>query len=67
MPNYTAPLQDMRFALRDVLDFDQHYASLPCAEDGTPDVVDAILEEAAKFAEAVLSPLNAVGDQQGCQ
>ncbi|MEE9320532.1 MAG: acyl-CoA dehydrogenase C-terminal domain-containing protein [Granulosicoccus sp.] len=67
MPNYTAPLQDMRFALREVLDFNRHYAALPSAEDGTPDVVDAILEEAAKFAEAVLTPLNAVGDQQGCQ
>jgi len=67
MPDYTAPLQDIRFALREVLGFDQHYASLPAAEDGTPDVVDAILEEAAKFAETVLSPLNAIGDLQGCQ
>lgn len=66
MSEYKPPLQDMRFALRDVLGFDEHYASLPGAEDATPDVVDAILEEGAKFAHEVLSPLNAVGDEQGC-
>ncbi|ASJ76442.1 acyl-CoA dehydrogenase C-terminal domain-containing protein [Granulosicoccus antarcticus] len=66
MPAYNPPLQDMRFALRQVLEFDKHYASLPGAEDATPDVVDAILEEGAKFARDVLSPLNAVGDTQGC-
>jgi len=67
MPTYVAPLQDMRFALREVLDFDKHYAALPSADDATPEVVDAILDEGAKFAQAVLSPLNAVGDQQGCR
>ena len=66
MPTYAAPLQDIRFALRDVLGFDAHYASLPGAEDATPDTVDAILEEGAKFAGDVLSPLNAVGDAEGC-
>lgn len=67
MPDYTPPLQDMRFALRSVLDFDSHYANLEGAEDATPDTVDAILEEGAKFARDVLSPLNAVGDKEGCQ
>lgn len=66
MPAYTPPLQDMRFALRNVLDFDNHYATLQGAEDATPDTVDAILEEGAKFARDVLSPLNAVGDSEGC-
>ncbi len=56
----------MRFAFREVLRFDEHYATLPGAQDATPDVVDAILEEGAKFARDVLSPLNAVGDAQGC-
>ena len=63
---YTAPLKDMTFALRDVLGFDAHYASLPGAEEATPDTVDAILEEGARFAREVISPLNAVGDAQGC-
>lgn len=66
MPAYNPPLQDMKFALREVLDFDQHYATLPGAEDATPDTVDAILEEGAKFAREVLSPLNAIGDSEGC-
>ncbi len=63
---YIAPLKDMTFALRDVLDFDAHYASLPGADEATPETVDAILEEGAKFARDVLSPLNAVGDAEGC-
>ena len=66
MTAYQPPLTDMRFALRDVLDFDSHFASLAGADDATPDTVDAILEEGAKFAREVLAPLNAVGDEQGC-
>lgn len=67
MPNYNPPLQDMRFAMRDVLGFDEHYANLPGADEATPDVIDAILEEGGKFAREVLSPLNAIGDTQGCR
>lgn len=66
MPAYNPPLHDMRFALREVLGFDEHYANLPGAGDASPDVVDAILEEGAKFSRDVLSPLNAIGDEQGC-
>jgi len=50
MPTYNPPLQDIRFAMREVLDFDSHYANLPGAEDADPDTVDAILEEGGKFA-----------------
>ncbi len=64
--SYTAPLADMRFALRDVLDFDAHYASLTGADDADPDTVDAILEEGGRFASEVLADLNAVGDSEGC-
>lgn len=66
MSTYNPPLQDMKFALRTVLGFDQHYATLPGAEEATPDVVDAILEEGGKFARDILSPLNAIGDAEGC-
>lgn len=66
MPAYNPPLQDMRFALRQVLAFDQHYAQLPGADEADPETVDAILEEGARFAREVLSPLNAVGDAEGC-
>ncbi|WP_417581905.1 acyl-CoA dehydrogenase C-terminal domain-containing protein [Nitrincola sp.] len=67
MAEYKAPLRDMQFMLNDVLELEQHYQSLPGCEEATPDMVSAILEEGAKFAERVLSPLNQVGDQQGCQ
>jgi len=66
MPAYLPPVDDMRFAMRNVLDFDSHYKNLPGSDDADPETVDAILEEGAKFARDVLSPLNAVGDAQGC-
>ncbi|MFD1382382.1 acyl-CoA dehydrogenase C-terminal domain-containing protein [Rhodanobacter aciditrophus] len=67
MPEYKAPLRDLKFVTEEVLGIHDHYAKLSGAEDATPDMIDAILEEGAKFAERVLSPLNQVGDQQGCQ
>ena len=65
MSEIKIPLRDMRFAMREMLNWDQHYASLGY-EDASPDVVDAILEEGAKFCENILAPINQVGDQQGC-
>ncbi|MCW8885613.1 MAG: acyl-CoA dehydrogenase C-terminal domain-containing protein [Motiliproteus sp.] len=67
MPEYKAPLRDIRFVLHELLEMDKHYASLPGAEEATPELVDAILEEGAKFAENELAPLNRIGDQEGCQ
>jgi len=66
MPQYKAPLRDMRFLLNEVFDYTSHYAKQPNAEDATPDMVDAILEGAATFCEEVLAPLNLSGDQEGC-
>lgn len=66
MPEYKAPLRDMDFVLNEVLHAEQHYQSLPGCEEATPDMVAAIIEEGAKFAERVLAPLNQIGDQQGC-
>ncbi|WP_397451036.1 acyl-CoA dehydrogenase C-terminal domain-containing protein [Pseudomonas sp. NA-150] len=65
MPEYKAPLRDMRFLIDNVFDFPAHYASLG-AHDASPDMVSAILEEGAKFCEQVLSPLNRSGDEEGC-
>ena len=65
MSQYSAPLDDMRFILDEVLDAYVQFARLGHA-DATPDLVDAVLEEAARFASGVLAPLNAVGDRQGC-
>lgn len=67
MAVFKAPTRDIKFVINEVLDFPAHYADLPCGEDATPDMIDAILTECAKFCEEVLSPLNQTGDQQGCQ
>src|SRR3954467_9034412 len=63
---YVAPLKDMKFVLKRVVGLDQ-VNTLPGWEDVTDDVVDAILEEAAKLAGQVLSPLNATGDREGAK
>jgi alkylation response protein AidB-like acyl-CoA dehydrogenase len=67
MSLYKAPLADMRFALFDVLKAESQYARLPGGENATRDILDAVLDEAAKFSEQVLAPLNAVGDEEGCR
>ena len=66
MSRYTAPLADLRFALYDVLDIESIYARLPGCEMATRELIDAVLEEAAKFASQVLAPLNQSGDAEGC-
>ncbi len=67
MPEYKAPLRDIQFAFNEVLRFDQHYRNLPGAEEATPETLAAIVEEAAKFSEQVINPLNASGDRDGCK
>jgi len=67
MSNYKAPLADMRFVMFDVLKLDAQYARIAGGENATRDTVDAILDEAARFTEQVLAPLNAIGDEHGCK
>jgi 3-(methylthio)propanoyl-CoA dehydrogenase len=64
MHEYQAPLADMKFVLRELVDREL-LAQLPGFADLTPDLSDAVLDEAAKFAGAVLSPLNRRGDLEG--
>jgi len=66
MPTYKAPVDDALFLLNDVFHLD-HYGNLPGFSDASPDVVEAVLREAAKFSEEVLTPLNRVGDKEGCK
>ena len=61
---YTAPIEDMRFVINDVVDL-AAISDLPGCEEVGADLVEAILEEAGKFAAGVLAPLNRVGDTQG--
>ena len=64
MPNYTAPLADLRFALEHLARIDE-ISTWPGFEEASPDLVDAILTEAGKFASNVLAPLNRAGDTEG--
>jgi alkylation response protein AidB-like acyl-CoA dehydrogenase len=66
MSEYLAPLRDMRFVLAELAGLDE-VAALPGYEEASPDVVDAILDEAAKFATGVLAPINASGDREGAR
>jgi acyl-CoA dehydrogenase len=66
MPTYKAPVDDALFLLNDVFHLDR-YGNLPGFADASPDVVEAVLREAAKFSEEVLTPLNRVGDKEGCK
>jgi len=67
MPEYKVPLKDMNFLINDVFDYPKHYENLPGAEEATPDLIDAILTECAKFSENVIAPLNQSGDKAGCK
>ena len=66
MTDYNAPLTDIRFLLKEVAGL-ADIAGLPGCEEATPDLVDAVLDEAGKFAAGVLAPLNSVGDRAGCR
>ena len=65
MPEYKAPLRDMKFVMQELLDCETHYQKLGY-EDASIDMIDAITEEAAKLAEQVFAPINQIGDEQGC-
>jgi len=66
MSTYTAPLQDMQFVIKELVGLADITAMPDCAEV-TADLVDAVLDEAGKFAAGVLDPLNRAGDKDGAR
>ena len=64
MSDYLAPLRDMQFVINELASLEQ-IASLPGFEEATPDMVEAILEQAAVLANEVFSPINQSGDEAG--
>ena len=65
MATYKAPLREYKFILHEVLGVEE-ISKLPGYEDATPEIFDAVLEEAGKFCEEQLFPLNRSGDEEGC-
>ena len=66
MPSYNAPLRDMRFVMFELLDAEREFKAIPKYADLDAETINAVLEEAAKFASQVVFPLNTVGDIEGC-
>jgi len=64
MTTYMAPMRDMTFVINELADL-QGVVTLPAYQEMTPDLVAAVLDEAAKFANEVLAPLNKLGDERG--
>jgi alkylation response protein AidB-like acyl-CoA dehydrogenase len=64
MTTYIAPVRDMQFVIRELAGLEQ-LTGLPGYEEATPELAEAVLEEAAKLASEVLAPLNKTGDERG--
>ncbi len=67
MPQYTPPLRDMQFVMHEVLKVTDELKACPPHADIDEDTINAVLEEAGKFAAEVTFPLNVSGDQEGCK
>jgi alkylation response protein AidB-like acyl-CoA dehydrogenase len=67
MVQFRVPRRDIQFLLHDVFEFERHYAGIEAHEAPNRELIDAIVDEAARFAETELFPLNRVGDEQGCR
>ncbi|WP_421954186.1 acyl-CoA dehydrogenase C-terminal domain-containing protein [Polaromonas sp.] len=66
MPVYNPPLRDMQFVLHEVFKVSEEFKAIPKHTDVDADTINAVLEEAGKFASQVTFPLNISGDEEGC-
>ncbi len=67
MPVYNPPLRDMQFVLHEVFNVEAEFKAMPAHAETDADTINAVLEEAGKFAAGVAFPLNVSGDTEGCQ
>ena len=67
MWSYQAPLRDMQFVLEHWLQAPQAWSHVPAFEALDMSLAVQVLEEAARFSQGVLAPLNSSGDRQGCR
>ena len=67
MPQYSPPLRDMQFVMHEVLKVTDEFKAMPKHADVDEDTINAVLEEAGKFAAEVAFPLNISGDEEGCK
>lgn len=67
MLDYKAPVRDMRFILHEVLSAEPRLAEMYSADVVNRELIDAVLEEAARIAETRYAPVNRSGDEQGCR
>jgi len=65
MPNYKVPVKDVSFLFNDVFDMQAHYQHVEGGDQATPDMIEAIFTEGAKFSENELAPIYQSGDE-GC-
>lgn len=66
MPLYTPPLRDMQFVLHEVFNVADEFKAMPAHAEVDVDTLNAVIEEAGKFAAEVAFPLNIGGDEEGC-
>jgi len=67
MSAYLAPLRDMAFVIHELLRAPERFRQMPAFAEIEADLLDSALNSAARFAEDVLAPLNAGGDEVGCR
>ena len=64
MSEYSPPLDDMKFALREVVDVES-LSELPAFNEVGLEALDSLLDEASRFFNEVISPTNRTGDLEG--